>query len=371
MFVSTTETLSAALNKISGIVDRKNNRPILNNCLFKNENNQLWIYATDLEVSAKIGIKIVSSLNSQFCVNLKQLSDILRELPKGEIQLEQDVQNNLLNITCNEANFSILTADVKEYPVLTFEHANFNLTLSSQEILKIVDKVSYAMSQDETRIFLNGVFIHQVEASLKAVAIDGHRLALIELQGHSYNNSILNNGILIPKKGISELKRIATDAENLGDPVICYIDSNFLTVVLNNDEVSIRLITREYPKYQTVIPSKCSLVLKLAKDTFLAAVKRVRLLSNEQTQGIKLQIKPGQLELSSSHSNLGKAHEKLHIEYEGQETEISLNGRYLVDALNSIDAVEIIIEFNNSQSPLVIKTKDDPSTLSIIMPLRL
>jgi DNA polymerase-3 subunit beta len=371
MLIATTESLSLALNKISGIVDRKNTRPILNNCLFQSENDQLWIYATDLEVSAKIGIKIVSKQNFHFCVNLKQLSDILRELPKGEIKLEHDVQNNLLHITCNEANFSILTADVKEYPALTFEHAKFNMTLSSQEILKIVDKVSYAMSQDETRIFLNGVFIHQIENSLKAVAIDGHRLALVELVGHNYNDPILNNGILIPRKGISELKRIATDAANLGDPIICYIDSNFLTAVLRDDEVSIRLITREYPKYQTVIPSKCNLVLKLNKESFLAAVKRVRLLSNEQTQGIKLQIKPGLLELTSSHSNLGKANEKLSVEYDGQETEISLNGRYLVDALNSVDKDTILIEFNNSQSPLVIKTKDDPTTLSIIMPLRL
>src|SRR5690606_1653630 len=99
-----------------------------------------------------------------------------------------------------------------------------------------------AMSQDETRIFLNGVFIHQVEGHLKAVAIDGHRLALIELVGHNYNNSVLNNGILIPKKGITELKRIATDAMTSDEGIQLYIDQNFVTAVLKNDEVSIRLI---------------------------------------------------------------------------------------------------------------------------------
>lgn len=371
MLVASTEILNSALHKITGIVDRKNSRPILNNCLFQSDNDQLWIYATDLEVSAKICIKIVSTESIRFCVNLKQLSEILKELPKGEVEFNYEEENNLLHLKCNDASFSILTADVKEYPALSFEHANFNLTFSPQEILKIVEKVSYAMSQDETRIFLNGVYIHQVENSLKAVAIDGHRLALVELSGHSYNNPVLNNGILIPKKGITELKRIATDALSSGESINCYIDQNFLTAQFKKDEVSIRLITREYPKYQTVIPSKCSLILKLNKESFLAAVKRVRLLSNEQTQGIKLLLKNSSLELSSSHSNLGKAFEKIAVEYDGVETEISLNGRYLVDALNSIDASNILIEFNNSQSPLVIKTKDDPSTLSIIMPLRL
>lgn len=371
MLVASTEILNSALNKITGIVDRKNSRPILNNCLFQSDNNLLWIFATDLEVSAKICIKIVSNKSFKFCVNLKQLSEILRELPKGEVELTYNEENSLLNLKCNDAHFSILTADNKEYPSLSFDHANFNLSFSPHEILKIVEKVSYAMSQDETRIFLNGVYIHQVENCLKAVAIDGHRLALIELSGHSYNNPILNNGILIPKKGILELKRIATEAQSSGENINCFIDQNFITVVYKNDEVSIRLITREYPKYQTVIPSKCNLIIKLTKDSFLAAVKRVRLLSNEQTQGIKLFIRKGILELTSSHSNLGKAHEKIAVEYDGQETEISLNGRYLVDALNSIDDNNIIIEFNNSQSPLVIKTKDDPSTLSIIMPLRL
>jgi DNA polymerase-3 subunit beta len=371
MLVASTEILSSALNKITGIVDRKNSRPILNNCLFQSDNDKLWIYATDLEVSAKICIKIVSSKSLKFCINLKQLSEILRELPKGEVEIIYEEANSLLHLKCADASFSILTADVKEYPSLSFEHANFNIVFSPQEILKIVDKVSYAMSQDETRIFLNGVFIHQTENCLKAVAIDGHRLALIELTGHSYNSPILNTGILIPKKGISELKRVASEALSSNESINCYIDQNFLTVQFRTDEVSIRLISREYPKYQTVIPSKCSLIVKLNKDAFLAAVKRVRLLSNEQTQGIKLQLKSGLLELNSSHSSLGKAFEKIKVEYDGAETEISLNGRYLVDALNSIDSNSLTIEFNNSQSPLVIKTKDDPSTLSIIMPLRL
>lgn len=244
MLVASTETLSTALNKISGIVDRKNSRPILNNCLLQSDNDKLWIYATDLEVSAKICIKIVSKESINFCVNLKQLSDILRELPKGEVELSFEFENNLLHLKCNDANFSIITADSKEYPALSFEHGNFNISFSPHEILKIVEKVSYAMSQDETRIFLNGVFIHQIDGCLKAVAIDGHRLALIELVGHSYNNPILNNGILIPKKGISELKRIASDALSSNEAIQCYIDQNFITAVFKNDEISIRLITK-------------------------------------------------------------------------------------------------------------------------------
>lgn len=369
----TSDILSSALTRISGIVDRKSNRPILNNCLFSIVDNHLWIYATDLEVSAKIGIKVVSDISNEekFCVNLKQLLDILRELPKSEIQLINDHENNLLNIKSGESDFSILTADIKEFPTISFEHGNFSISLKSEDIIKIVEKVSYAMSQDETRIFLNGVFVHQAEGYLKAVAIDGHRLALIELPNHQYNNALLNNGILIPRKGISELKRIAIDSQERARDILLYIDQSFITAILDDDETSIRLISRDYPKYQSVIPAKCNMQVKLSKDTFLSAVKRVRLLSNEQTHGIRLKISNQSMLLSSSHSSMGKANEKITIEYDGVETEISLNGKYLVEALNSIEDNNLIIEFNNSQSPLVIKSKNDQTSLNIIMPLRL
>jgi DNA polymerase-3 subunit beta len=229
---------------------------------------------------------------------------------------------------------------------------------------------SYAVSNDETRIYLNGLFLQEVNQSLRMVATDGHRLSMLETEFNGSGNDYLLNGVILPKKGIQELKRIceSKNVENLD----LYIDDTFIYIKNNQDyELTIRQISREYPKYQAVIPAKTNSNFSVDKDLLFDAVKRIKVISNEKSNQIRLKISDGQAELSANHPSLGKAKEIVPIKYNGDSLEIGFNAKYLVDALGAINSDDILFELNNEISPIVLKTPNQPNYLGIIMPLKL
>lgn len=358
------------INKILTVVDKKNSRPILTNCLINAYDNKIEIIATDLEVTAKIILNASVDNPGSFCINSKNLSDILRELPNEELEMNIDQNKNVLEINCKKINYSLLITNSSDFPQVSFENSSKAIILKSKDIYNIINKTSHAVSSDETRVNLNGIYFQQLESKLRAVAIDGHRLALLDLPNFNSENQNLVDGVIIPKKGISELKKLADT----------YIDSEF---TINLDEsflyasakdeyyLSIRLIAREYPKYQTVIPSKTAYSITIERESLLNAVKRIRLLSNEKTNGIKLSINNSELKLSANHPSLGHATEVLPLEYDGQEMEIGFNAKYMVDSLSVLDVSEIIYEFNNELSPVIIRSNEAENFLGIIMPLKI
>lgn len=361
--------LRDVVTRLNSVVDKKNSRPILTNFLFKLTPNKLEVLATDLEVSAKIVVPVHAVDSGEFCVSSKNIGDILRELPNQEIVIEIDKTKNLLNLTCDEIKYALIISNTDDFPHLAFENSNDHIKIPSEEISKIITKTSFAMSNDETRLFLNGIFLQQLNNKLRAVAIDGHRLALIDIdfEDNQYKNLI--QGVIIPKKGIFELKKLIEVYSN--SKLDISFDESFLYTKIENYYLSIRLISREYLKYQTVIPSKTLLKLSVEKALILDAVKRIKILSNEQTNGIRFIAQNNKIELFSSNSNLGYAQETLLAEYSGDKIEIGFNAKYLIDALSVIDGDKVILEFTNSLSPTVIKCPAMPNFLSIIMPLRI
>jgi len=186
---------------------------------------------------------------------------------------------------------------------------------------------------------------------------------------HSENQSLLD-GVIIPRKGISEIKKIADAfAEST---LTVSLDESFLYLSANDEYfLSVRLIAREYPKYQTVIPSKTSYSMIVDKNALLNAVKRIKILSNEKTNGIKVGVSNGLLTVSANHPSLGHAKETVPVEYEGEEMEIGFNAKYMIESLMVLDVDEVIYEFNNELSPVVVRSDAEPDFLGIIMPLKL
>jgi DNA polymerase-3 subunit beta len=208
------------------------------------------------------------------------------------------------------------------------------------------------------------------DSKLRAVAIDGHRLALLDTQEFLGENKFLMDGVIVPRKGISELKKIADTYPD--DDVSISLDDSFMFVNARNEYyLSIRLIAREYPKYQTVIPSKTTNRFHIDRNAILNAVKRIKILSNEKTNGVKLNIHKNELVISTNHPALGQATETLPIIYEGKATEIGFNAKYLIESLSVLNETDVTFEFNNELSPVVIKADDLPEFLGIIMPLKL
>jgi DNA polymerase-3 subunit beta len=363
-------TLRDGLNKILTVIDKKNSRPILTNCLISFADGVIELLATDLEVAAKINLRGQTDGSGKFCINTKNLFDILRELPESSVKLEIDSEKNILNLSCAKINYSLLITSSEEYPQVNFDNSSKAIKLNSKDLLNIVNKTSHAVSNDETRINLNGIYFQELENKLRAVAIDGHRLALLDIFNFDSENQPLKDGVIIPKKGITELKRLAENY--LDSEVSLKIDESFIYASANEEYFqSIRLIAREYPKYQTVIPSKTSYSLSLDRNTFINAVKRIKLLSNEKTNGIKINFGSTELKLSSDHPSLGHAIELLPVEYSGPEMEIGFNARYMIDSLNVLDVNEIIFEFNNELSPVIIRSDEEENFLGIVMPLKI
>ena len=363
------QVLREAINKLLSVVDKKNSRPILTNCLIKSQGKKIELIATDLEVSAKIILDASIQEEGSFCINSKNFSDILRELPNEEVQLSVD-NNNLLNLNCKNINYSLLVISSEEFPQLAFQNQSTEFRLKTKQIAHIINKTSHAISTDETRLYLNGIYLQMSDAKLRSVAIDGHRLALLDTHEFIGDNKFLADGVIVPKKGISELKKIADVYPE--DDVAISLDDSFMFVNAKNEYfLSIRLIAREYPKYQTVIPAKTTNRFHIDRNAVLNAVKRIKILSNEKNNGIKLNVQPGQLIISTNHPALGQAVETLPINFDGKGTEIGFNAKYLIETLSVLNEGDVTIEFNNELSPVVIKADDLPEFLGIIMPLKL
>jgi DNA polymerase-3 subunit beta len=362
--------LRDGLNKILTVIDKKNSRPILTNCLIKAFEDKIFLIATDLEVAAKVILNAKVSENGSFCINTKNIFDIVRELPDEIVEINIDQNKNLLNLSCKKINYSLLITNADDYPQVNLTNEKDPLVLKSRDLLKIINKTSHAISTDETRINLSGIYLQKIENKLRAVAIDGHRLALLDLPNFDYNNQTLEDGVIIPKKGIAELKKLA-DSFSETD-VNINIDESFIYASVSEQYyLSVRLIAREYPKYQTVIPSKTSFTLTVDINSLLNAVKRIRILSNEKTNGIKFSITANELKISADHPSLGHAVEILPIDYEGTEMEIGFNAKYMIESLAVLDSPEVIFEFNNELSPIVVRCEKEEDFLGIIMPLKI
>jgi len=362
--------LRESLNKILSVVDKKNTRLILNFIKVEAINNRLEITATDLEVSAKIILPAVINKPGVFCVNAKNIFEIIKEFPDKEVTLELGENSQNLKLFCEDINFTLLIYTNEEFPHLQFSTKATEFKLSSNQILDMINKTSHAISSDETRLFLNGIFLQEVEGKLRTVATDGYRLALIETELSQSKIEPLVNGIIIPKKGVFELKKIAEASG--AKSIAISVDESF--IYFNSDDsylLAIRLIAKEYLKYQAVIPKKTVFTANIEREFFLNAVKRIKIMANERSNGVKISFKKNEMVIIANHPSLGDAYEKFPMRYTGDEFDIGFNAKFLIESLSVFNDDEIKLEFNNELSPIVIRSNKNQNFLCIIMPLKL
>lgn len=362
--------LKETLNKILSVVDKKNTRLILNFIQIQAFENRIEMTATDLEVSAKVTATCLVEKPGTFCVNAKNIFDIVKELPDKELTIELPEGSNSLKLTCDNINFTLLIYTSEEFPHLQFGTNGNEFKLNSNQIIEIINKTSHAISNDETRLFLNGIFLQEVDGKLRSVATDGYRLSLVETELNNNKIEALVNGIIIPKKGVSELKKIA---EAYPDKEISIsVDESFIYLNANNSYLlAIRLIAKEYLKYQAVIPKKTTFFADIERSAFMNAVRRIKIMANERSNGVKLILKENEMIVAANHPSLGEAQEKINIHYSGKEFEIGFNAKFLIDTLSIFGDEDIRMEFNNELSPVAIKSAKNQNYLCIVMPLKL
>ena len=364
------EHLSNALSKTLSIIDRRNSRTILTYCLFTVEDGSIYLEATDTEVSSRVICKAEVTENGKFCLNPRNLFDLIRDMPNRPLSLKTTQENNLLKLTSEQIDITLLICSCEDFPTLSFTGGQEALELKGKDALYFINKISHAIGHDETRIFLNGIFLQQMDHKLRAVATNGYTFALIESDKFSSSHSALTKGIIIPKKGVAEFKKLAEQDSTVNLSIS--IDESFMYVSLEeHQQLSIRLIAREYPPYQSVIPANTAHSMTVSRENLLNAIRRVKVLANEKSNAVKLSVNQEKLTISAHHPLLGEATEKIDVDYAGKCIDIGFNARYIIDSLSIFEDDDITFEFNNELSPVIVKSHKCQEFLGIVMPLKL
>lgn len=367
----TKSELLKGLGRIQSIVERRNSMPILANVLLeasgKGDDGFLQLAATDLEVGIRGSHSATVEKAGGLTVSAKKVYEIIRELPDETVHLEATA-NSYLSIQCARAAFTLAGTAVEEYPTLPSFSPDSMVPVQAAVLSSMIERTMYAASVDETRYNLNGVYLEVLDdGKIRMVATDGHRLAITD-RALGSDALKLASGVIIPRKGLAELKRLVDEED--ADEVELAFEGNSGLARRGGVSLVMRLIEGEFPNYQQVIPKGTKVALTLSTDALVRALRRVILLSSERSRAVKLEVSDGKLVISSNNPDLGDAQEELDIDYAGDDLTLGFNGRYLLDALGAMKTKEVILSFQDELSPAQLTPTDDEDCLSVVMPMR-
>jgi DNA polymerase-3 subunit beta len=362
--------LLKALGHVQSVVERRNTIPILSNVLIQAAKGKLTLTATDLD------IEIVESLPSDVLRNgaatapAHMLYDIVRKMPDGaQVQAELLAgDSGRLAVSAGSIRFELACLPQEDFPQVSAGALPHKFRLDAADLMSLVDKTRFAISTEETRFYLNGIYVHAAEDkdnTLRAVATDGHRLARYDLE--LPDGAAGMPGVIIPRKTIAELRRLLEDAE--GAIEIALSDTK-IQFSFSGVELTSKLIDGSFPEYQRVIPENNDKVLMLDAKEFGHAVDRVSTISADKTRAVKLNIDKDRVTLSVVNPESGTATEDLGANYSADSIEIGFNARYLLDITSQVEGKEVRLLLADSGSPTLIEDTDDGRTLYVLMPMR-
>jgi DNA polymerase-3 subunit beta len=362
--------LLKALSHVTSVVERRTTIPILSNVMLKASGDALMFKATDLEreVSESVAAKV--STPGTLTVPAHVLHDIVRKLPEGaEIEMKRDGDKERLTITSGHSRFSLQTLSAEDFPDLAVGEIGHEFTIEAGDLKRLIDKTRFAISTEETRYYLNGIYLHAVEngkvKALRAVATDGHRLAQVD---HELPEGAAGMpGVIVPRKTVVELQKLLEgDAGVISIGVSdTKIRFEFGGVVLTS-----KLIDGTFPDYGRVIPADNDKILQVDGKRFAEAVDRVSTISTEKSRAVKLNLDDGRLTLSVTNPDSGSATEELSVSYGSSPIEIGFNARYLLDITSQLDGAEATFALADSGSPTLVRDADDDKAIYVLMPMR-
>ena len=364
------------LGLMQSVAGRKTTLPILSHILLEWEKNSLYLTGTDLETGIREELVAKVHQKGKASVSAKKIYEIVRELPEETIHIQKK-ENQWITLQCGKSVFNLAGLDPEEFPSLpNYQEENFS-TVSNRLIREMIEKTVFAASNEESRYHLNGVFFVQSKQGgkeiLRMVATDGHRLSLIDRENQKIRG-IEEKGTIIPKKGVLEIKKIIGDREGDAEMGI-YFNATHGFFKMGKSLTVIRLIDGEFPEYEQVVPKGNDKKLAMAKEKMVSSLKRVSTMASERMEGVKFSFKKNLVEMSSYHQDFGDAKEEVEVVYEGPPFQVGFNARYLIEALNVIDAEEVLMELKDEGSPGILRPSSLAPGLSdqfcIIMPMRL
>lgn len=368
------ETLLKALHRVQSVVDRKNTIPILSHLLIEAQDDQVIFSATDLEVGVRLELPAKVNLPGRVAVPAKSLYEIVRELPATSAIKFQIFKNFWVELSAGKSLFKLVGQDSDEFPQLPQINLNKSFQLSCQSLSEMIDHTIFAVSNDQTRYDLSGVYLEQVDQNghpnLRMVATDGHRLSMMDQQIESSSQMEIDKGVILPRKGLTELRRLLGDEEKIS---CSFMENNAVFWnEQNNIQLFMRLLDGEFPDYTPVIPQNNDKQITVRRDALLNCLKRISVLSLQHSRSVKFQFEKGRLKLSSSNPKLGEAKEDLEVDYSGEALEIGFNAGYFIDILNAMhDQEKIVMEMTDVFSPSVVKGAKFDGSVNIVMPMQL
>jgi len=355
------EKFLQALQTVQNVVSSRSTLPILSNVLLEAGDDELILTTTDLEVGMRKRLDAKVGKKGALTLPAKRLLSILRELPVKEVVMEAVDQREVL-IKYDSSYFKVMGLPKDDFPPLPDFRKNRSLKTPQRPFSELIRKTHFAISTDESRYVLNGLYLVFAKGKITGVATDGRRLALCEVEANVPDG--FDKGIIVPTKAVNELARILTGE---GDVEI-FVGENQAAFGSDGCALVTRLIEGHFPNYQQVIPPKIEYKLLLDREEFLSAAKRAALLTSEQSNSVKMALQKNRLVMSSNTPDVGEAREELVISYAGEEFSIAFNPQYLIDALKSLDEKEIALELIDGLNPGVLRSGN--AFLYVIMPIR-
>jgi len=366
--------LLKALSHIHGIVEVRHTLPILSNIILKAKDNELTLSSTNLDIYCADKIKAEVSIAGEISVSAVTFFEIVKRLPSGsEVVMTMVEGENEIILKCGRSKFNLSTLKTDDFPIISDNDLSTNFVLSADELIRIIDKTKFAVSNEETRYYLNGIFLHKADRNsiqfLRAVATDGHRLAQYDIPLPQGAEEI--TGIIIPKKTIFELRKVLDDAN--GDVSIS-LNENKIKFTFNDLKIISKVIDGTFPDYTKVIPQNNNKNFKTNNNELKNAIDRVSAVAaNEESKSkaIKLSLEDNKLNLSVESQSKGSANEIIDISYDGDKVDIGFNSKYIIDICNEVDGEEVDISLLDSVSPAIILDKTDENLFFVLMPMRI
>jgi len=357
--------LLKGLQVIQTVVPTRSTLPVLSNFLLQTEQETIKLSCTDLEIGVSCYIKGEIVKGGEITIPAKKFTDIIRELPEDkDIEIKSD-DNNQINIKCGKSNFNLMGLPKADYPLLPDFPSDNNFEVKKEEFKEMLKKVSYAVSNDETRYVLNGVFLIAEKGELKMVATDGRRLSYISKENIDKK---IQKTVIIPSKCVNEIQRILSQ-EGMGEKLKVGVAQNQIAFKIGSITMSSLLIEGTFPNYEQVIPKKFDLQVKVKTKEALSAVRQISTIANDKTSSIRLSFGKGLLRFSSSQGN-GSGEVEIDIDHTGQALDIAFNPVFVNDILKNIDEDEIVFELTGSLNPAVIRPVTDKNYICVIMPMK-
>ena len=362
--------LLKSLGHVHRVVERRNTIPILSNVLLQAKGGALLLKATDLdlEVTEKLAADVGSAGGTTLPAHT--LYDIVRKLPDGaQVSLETTGETGQLQLRSGRSRFNLQTLPDSDFPDLAAGEFTHDFTLPAGELKRLIDKTQFAISNEETRYYLNGIFLHSTEVEgapvLRAVATDGHRLARVEIPAPKGANGM--PGVIVPSKAVAEVQKLV---EDLSAEIRIELSPTKIRFTFGDVVLTSKLIDGTFPDYVRVIPSGNDKFLTVDRIPFAAAVDRVSTISSERGRAVKLAVADGKLTLSVTNPDSGSAQEELDVDYDAAPIDIGFNARYLLDITEQLDGDTALFKLADPGSPTLVQDREGASALYVLMPMR-